>query len=278
MADIELVSTVVVLYLTGGAKLGLAPVEALAEHWKDRIKARLDRTGRIAEEKARGRPLEAPERVMFKVLTEAAFSDDEIVSDYLGGVLAASGPDDSAASVVGQIGRLSSRELRLHYVIYRELYRLLKLPTAPFLRDINNDWHTGRTLEMFVDLNELRTAVALPLTPDGVVGLQTALRSLGREQLVAAYGGHGMTFGPSPEGFLVGSAHELEAFVVNRTLPSDGVIVRPTVTGMTMMAWGIGARPPSPAAFRGLPDIPSLTPAIPTCLSAALVETLPRKS
>jgi hypothetical protein len=278
VGDIELVSTVVVLSLTGGVRLALAPVDALAEHWKDRIKARLDRTARSAREKADDRPLEAPERIMFKVLTEAAFSDDEIVAEYLGGVLAASGPDDSGASIVGQIGRLSSRELRLHFSIYRELHRLLHLPNAPFLQDINSNWHAGRTLELFVDLDELRGAVGLPLTPDGVVGLQTALRSLAREQLVAPYGGHGMTFGPAQEGFMVGSAHDLEAYLGNQSVPSAGVIVRPTVAGMTMMAWGVGARDPSPATFQALPTIPSSDPPVPTCRSAVLVETLRRKS
>jgi hypothetical protein len=278
VGDIELVSTVVVLSLTGGVRLALAPVDAVAEHWKDRIKARLDRTAQSAREKAGDRSLEASERIMFKVLTEAASSDDEIVAEYLGGVLAASGPDDSAASIVGQIGRLSSRELRLHFSIYRELHRLLHLPNAPILQDINNDWHTGRTLELFVDLDELRGSVGLPLTPDGVVGLQTALRSLAREQLVAPYGGHGMTFGPAHEGFMVASAHDLEAYVGNRSVPSAGVIVRPTVTGMTMMVWGVGARDPSPATFQGLPTISPSVPTVPTCPSAVLVATLPRKS
>ncbi len=54
---------------------------------------------------------------------EAAFTDDELSADYLGGVLAASGPDDdSGVPIIAQIGRLSSLQLRMHYVMYRELH------------------------------------------------------------------------------------------------------------------------------------------------------------
>src|SRR5664280_2330818 len=54
-----------------------------------------------------------------------AWTDEEIISDYLGGVLAATGPsDDAGAAIVALIGRLSAEQLRLHYVLYREVRRL----------------------------------------------------------------------------------------------------------------------------------------------------------
>lgn len=261
----------------GASKIALAPFEAVGEYWKDRIKARIERTWRKAESKAAGATIEAPDRVRFKVFTEAAFADDEIISEYLGGVLAASGSDDSAASIIGQISRLSARDLRLHYVLYRELRRLLNAPDAPTIRDINNDHQIGYSLELFFPLVELSEALELPSGPEGVVALQTSLRSLAREQLVAPFGGHGMTFGPSPEGFLVGSVHELEAFLSEKTVPDVGAVVRPSVTGMTMMAWGVGARDPNPATYRGLISVVDVSPPIPPCPGAVLVMNLPRK-
>lgn len=103
-----------------------APAQALAEHWKERIRDRLDGIRSKAESKAQGRPLQPNERVAFKVLSEGAFNDDALVADYLGGVLAASSPDDDrGAAVVAVIGRLSSDQLRLHYVMYRALSRLM---------------------------------------------------------------------------------------------------------------------------------------------------------
>lgn len=107
------------------AKIGLAPAEGVAEVIRARVRARLERVLDTAAAKSEGRPLDAEDRVKFKVLSEAAFADDELLADYLGGVLAASGPeDDSGAAVVAQIGRMSARQLRLHYVIYREVRRL----------------------------------------------------------------------------------------------------------------------------------------------------------
>lgn len=66
------------------------------------------------------------DRVAHKAFTEAAFNDDGLIADYLGGVLAAStdADDDTGAAIVGLIGRLSADQLRLHYLVYRELRRL----------------------------------------------------------------------------------------------------------------------------------------------------------
>lgn len=126
MADLELIAGVVVGHLTAGiGKAAAAPVEAVAEHWKERVKQRLDRTLATAKAKAGGGDITPSDRVAFKVFTEAAFTDDEITADYLGGVLAASTPgEDAGAPIVAQIGRLSATQLRLHYVVYRELRRL----------------------------------------------------------------------------------------------------------------------------------------------------------
>ena len=68
----------------------------------------------------------------FKAFQEAALADDELMSDYLGGVVAASGPeDDFAIALVALIGRLSSLQLRLHYLIYRELAYLWPTELTP---------------------------------------------------------------------------------------------------------------------------------------------------
>ncbi len=68
-------------------------------------------------------------RVARDVLFNGAFTDDEICAEYFGGVLAASrsedGRDDSAIQFVDVIKSLSSRQLRLHYFVYRGLNRIL---------------------------------------------------------------------------------------------------------------------------------------------------------
>lgn len=70
-----------------------------------------------------------PPRVLKGVLEEAQFADDELVAEYLGGVLASSrsenGRDDRAATYSALIGRLSTYQLRLHYALYESARRAL---------------------------------------------------------------------------------------------------------------------------------------------------------
>jgi hypothetical protein len=63
-----------------------------------------------------------PPRVLMEVANQALFAEDPVAVDYLGGVLAASRTgvprDDRAASLTALIGRLSTYQLRLHYILY----------------------------------------------------------------------------------------------------------------------------------------------------------------
>lgn len=131
MTGVDLVTTAIVAAVVQGVgKVASSPLDALGEHLRDRMKARLDRTRKAAEAKTGGEPLDVGDRIAFKALGEAALTDDELMADYLGGVLAASGPeDDAGAAVIALIARLSSLQLRLHYLIYREVRRLWPDPT-----------------------------------------------------------------------------------------------------------------------------------------------------
>lgn len=103
----------------------MTPSAAAREVWHATLKERFTRVERAADVKNDGQPLTINHRVAFKALTEASITDDEVVADYLGGVLAASEPnDDAGAAIVALIGRLSSQQLRLHYLIYREFRRV----------------------------------------------------------------------------------------------------------------------------------------------------------
>jgi hypothetical protein len=74
----------------------------------ERLGSRLDEPGSV------------PPRVLKAVLEEAQVAEDELMAEYLGGVLASSrsevGRDDRAAAAT--IGRLSTYALRAHYVFY----------------------------------------------------------------------------------------------------------------------------------------------------------------
>lgn len=68
-----------------------------------------------------------PPRVAAEVFDRAQWADDEMVADYLSGVLASArtpgGNDDRGVSWAALVGRLSSDQLRLHYVLYDALRR-----------------------------------------------------------------------------------------------------------------------------------------------------------
>ena len=68
-------------------------------------------------------------RVTRDVLWNGAFSQDKICAEYFGGVLASSrtddGKDDSSIQFVDVIKSLSAKQLRLHYVAYYALNKLL---------------------------------------------------------------------------------------------------------------------------------------------------------
>jgi hypothetical protein len=91
---------------------------------------RLRNVGRIAEN-AESKLADPDEpgavnpRVAMYVLEQGCWSDDEIVTDYLGGVLAASkvadGTDDAGTTWAALIARLPKAHLRTHYILYRTL-------------------------------------------------------------------------------------------------------------------------------------------------------------
>jgi hypothetical protein len=132
-------SEAVDIALAVGLALGVkdviaAPGKAVGQELADRIKPRFARLLDKAHRKGMDGPVS--DRVAAKALHEAAFTDDDVTLEYLAGVVAASGPDDDAgAAIVAQIGRLSAVQLRLHYIVYREVRRLWEGPDPINLSD-----------------------------------------------------------------------------------------------------------------------------------------------
>ncbi len=103
----------------------LAPVDAVAEVWRERIKDRIVRTGQRVERKRELSDREqqpVSERTAVNALAAAALTDDEVVQEYLAGVIAAASPSDDNAHLLALIGRLSPIQLRLHYDLYRSMF------------------------------------------------------------------------------------------------------------------------------------------------------------
>lgn len=190
----------------------MTPSEARRELWKETLKERFGRVEKAASAKTGGEPLTINDRVAFKALTEATITDDEVTADYLGGVLAASEPDDDpGAAVVARIGRLSSHQLRLHYVIYRELRRL---------------WPPAAPLNLHMDTQAKQGGLRLPLED-----LLSALGTIGIRDLSA-----NITV-LVQEGLL--ADHWRVHVAQNRPVAE----VRPSGLGAEFFLWGHGAKP-----------------------------------
>lgn len=215
MAELDLITTIIVSSMSGGLSGGVgrvvsAPLDALADELRERARERLRRTRQKAEAKAGGEVHQVSDRIAMKALGEAAYNDSEIASDYLGGVLAASGPDDdSGAAIVALISRLSARQLLLHYVIYRELRRIWTGPGINLHRTM--DRKKGRIRLRGADLSSVFASTDVGLILGDVVP------RLAQEGLVADE----LRWG-SPDS------------------PEIDLEVRPTAAGASLFLWGHG--------------------------------------
>jgi hypothetical protein len=241
---VEQAKLIVLGYVGAGAlKVGMAPFDAAADRLKKSTGDRIDDLIRRAQRKARGKPLGPSTRTAVKVLSEAAWNDDEIVAEYLGGVLAASDPgDDAGVSVSALIGRLSGVHLRLHYIVYREIRRA---------------WPTGEPLRVYDEPHARRAAVKIPLAdliaalpelPAG--GLNNAIETLRHEHLIGA------EWSMTPDG---------EEWAYR---------VAPSGLGAELFLWGHGIHPP--AGWRLVePDLEFDGLDVPETLGATLLQSRP---
>ncbi|MEJ7719876.1 MAG: hypothetical protein WKF58_05290 [Ilumatobacteraceae bacterium] len=114
-----------------------------------------------------------------EALDVAKSTDERAVADYLGGVLAASGEDDAGTPMVRLIGRLSSRDLRTHYVLYREFQRLI----TPNLGD--GEFEGVLYMQVvFIPTDELLSSIGCERNDEGFAALEGSLRNLAHEGLI----------------------------------------------------------------------------------------------
>jgi hypothetical protein len=118
----------------------------------------------IAEERApASMPGPPPLRVAAQLFEQAAYAEDEVVREYLGGVLASSrspkGRDDRAVRYTAAVAGLSTYDLRAHYVFYRALHDLA------VGRDVDlGDPGQVATLRVYLPSDEL--AIAMEFADD----------------------------------------------------------------------------------------------------------------
>lgn len=148
--------------------------DVIGEGWADRLRQRnLTKLLEKTEKRSSGgaNPGWAQPRVADAVFGAAQFASDEIVTDYLSGVLASArspeDPSDDALPWSNLVARLSALQLRIHYVAYLNFRQVLRateeksrlykftsrsisLPSKPFLAAVGLD-PEGSDFQRFSD-------------------------------------------------------------------------------------------------------------------------------
>ena len=123
---------------------------------------------------------QANRRVARDVMWNGAFTEDPVCAEYFGGLLAASrsidGADDSAIQFVDVVKSLSSRQLRLHYIIYHCLNLQLAAESEPI--------NVGQSSELG---NKSLWLATLELTDRLNLQIDTDLNILHRQGLLIEY-------------------------------------------------------------------------------------------
>lgn len=125
---------------------------------------RLRNVARIAEkaDKKKQNRGSVPPRLAHKIIEEGSYCDDEVMAEYLSGVLAGGSTDvagdDRAVSTTTTLTGMSSVQIRGHYLLYREWFKHLRGKPDLNLTDIV----ALRGYRLKVDLVPFVAALGLP--------------------------------------------------------------------------------------------------------------------
>jgi len=223
------------LALLGSAKLVQKLLGPTAEYIGEGIQAwaerRTNNVRRIIEKATRklGADLDksgaVPPKVLRGILSEGSFCDDELSAEYFGGVLAASRSDverdDRGATLIAQLSRLSTYQIRTHYILYSILRKVYKDSGLDMKMDNRHMLHvfiSEPTYLAAMDFNEKEEDLLESIYDDTFFGLV-------REGLIEDF-----QYGPRDE--------LMEKYYF--TVPDDGVVFKPTNLGSALFLWAHG--------------------------------------
>jgi hypothetical protein len=169
------------------------PAEALGDALRRTVAYRTRNFGRIVEKantRLHGKDNNGTVnlRVAFSLLEEGSLCDDELMAEYLGGLLAGSkspdGRDDRAVTWTRIVTGLSSFQIRAHYLLYRDLAVCLH-EEAP---DLDLSYKTEmKKVSIYLDRDEFEIALVASTqdnSEDSEAILRHAIHGLCRAGLV----------------------------------------------------------------------------------------------
>jgi hypothetical protein len=168
---------------------------------------------------------QVPPRVAMRILEESSYSDDDFVVEYLGGVLASSrtpvGRDDRGNTFAALVSRMSTYELRTHYVCYTVIRQLL------VGRDVNfNDINQAQANKTFIPFRVYTSAMDFIPDEDWQELFTHAISWLDRDDLIDFQS--------------AGSAEHLKESRATPFAREPGIVVVPTVLGVALYLWAHG--------------------------------------
>jgi hypothetical protein len=179
-------------------------------------------------------------RTLGRVIEDGSYCDDEVMVEYLGGLLASSrtpeGGDDRGAYWASIVTGLSSYQIRVHYLVYEGLRQRLEHPESPLsVAEINQK-------QIYIPVSAFASALDVPQDDGLLAVIAHCVEGLTREGLIAyrAYG--------TPD-HLRGIIDDAEQW---------GAVVSPSGPGLELFGWahGVGSRPLGPWEILASDDDP----------------------
>lgn len=215
----------------GVQKLLGPTAEYLGSGLKDFVERRVATIGRmfhVAEVKLGAQldqPGQIPPKVLKEILDEGSFANDDLAVEYLGGILASSrteaGRDDRGARIAKLVNRLSTYQLRTHYLLY------ISVRNAFAASGFNMGMIDRPKMRMFIPFSGYSAAMDFSQAEQSEY-----------ENLLAHifFGLH--TEGLIEDAFLIAPVEEIK-----KSLPAaaeGGVIFQPSALGTELFMWALG--------------------------------------
>ena len=185
-----------------------------------------------------GQKLESPgqvaPRALKAILSEGYFADSEVATEYLGGILASSRSgdtrDDRGAYFASLIGRLSTYQIRSHYVLYHYFKHVFNGLHVPF-----HHMELREKASIFIPTTTYVDAMDCRRNEDMTPYVDHALVGLIKESLISDY------YAESHSQY-----YRLHPPCGLETEDRIGIVAAPTRLGLELFMWtqGLGAYPP----------------------------------
>lgn len=214
------------------ARLFGPSADVLGDFWASRLQQRLGNVQRVVETAASRVELQPDgavhPRVGAHLLDEAQWADDPVLVEYLSGVLASShspgGQDDRGLPWSSLVGRLTSDQLRLHYLVYASEW------ADRATVEENDRWGPRGQFGFYFPPTAMAWMMSGRPTDDAHSRFESTLAGLIREGLIAE------EFTDSgPIGHL-----ETKWEFDREEHATSGAIIAPSIAGRLLFLWGMG--------------------------------------